>query len=1175
MTFNPIKRFLAVAAAFGASGSFVCAQLTGPIKVFLLAGQSNMQGHGFITEQVGGVETLGTLKHFVDNTPAYAFLRNGSNWVVRNDAWTWVRQGPVGSPQSDTYSTGNLTAGFGAGTNGGPTSWAIGPEFGLGMKVADYLTDQVAIVKICWGGSSLVGDWRPPSAVAKRGGTVGSYYNLFLSTWQQAKTALEARYPGRPIQVSGFGWHQGENDRFSAAATAEYEANLADLIVDLRAALSAPGMPVVIATSSDGPVPTPPSLWLDIENAQLAMSARENVTTISTRPLYRVAAVSPRDEAIHWNKNAESIYKTGEQMGQAMVTLLSTPDSPDATPPSPSPLGFSTPPAAINSTSVSMTATTATDTNDVQYRFVETSGNPGATSSDWQFSRNYTDTGLTPARTYSYTVQARDQSAAKNTTAAKAAVSVTTPPLDTTPPTPNPLTFATAPAAASAITINMTATTAVDANSPVEYYFEETTGNPGSTDSGWQSSPVFSDTGLKPSTTYSYRVRARDKEATPNQTAWSAVLSATTPAVPAGTIVWSQPTDISGATDVSTSGTLVSSYTGHNANGNVTVNGVTFVQGRIPNAQNSGPDIGSRLLSTGNATYDTFLRSISWNYTGGKVALSGLTAGNSYEIQIWAADNVESPPGMRSLVLSHGTIYAVSLVHEPVSGAPGQFTTGTFIASGTTQEFNLASYDYYGTPSQAASGAAITNGLQLRRIVVDTTPPTPNPATWATPPAASDSTSITMTATTASDASGVQYLFDETSGNPGGSDSAWQDSPSYTDAGLASGTSYTYTVRTRDKSPALNQTSAAAPASATTNTPPRVWNVNIGAQLTTSDNYLGAATENTTNSTWNSVVNPLPKTNLPLVDSTNATTPVTLDISAVKSGVPVTVIGTRVPTTGDEIFHSYVGGDQVTSTITIKGLTVGRTYDLVVYSDWHWSGAALGFPMTQTAGSGLTATVWLNRNVTHASGSIPALARDTNAANVSTGAGNVGNWYRIAGLAPNSTGQLGFRFADGNNEPLSGFQLIDTTPGGSAPLSPRPMSSFSTTGDYAAWAAIYAAANLSDPAADNDDDGLTNDEERSFGLNPTSGVSTNPISIPLNRTDGTFSYTRRNPTLTGLSYTVWTSTTLDGWTKDDGATHAAGTPDANGIQTVAVTLSPGLLGSPTLFVRVSASAPVD
>ena len=99
----------------------------------------------------------------------------------------------------------------------------------------------------------------------------------------------------------------------------------------------------------------------------------------------------------------------------------------------------------------------------------------------------------------------------------------------------------------------------------------------------------------------------------------------------------------------------------------------------------------------------------------------------------------------------------------------------------------------------------------------DTDPPTPNPATFAVPPAADGSYAINITATTGSDASGpVEYYFEETSGNPGGSDSGWQTSPSYTDTGLSPSTQYTYTVQMRDSAPTPNVGAASSPASATT-----------------------------------------------------------------------------------------------------------------------------------------------------------------------------------------------------------------------------------------------------------------------------------------------------------------------------------------------------------------------
>jgi hypothetical protein len=71
----------------------------------------------------------------------------------------------------------------------------------------------------------------------------------------------------------------------------------------------------------------------------------------------------------------------------------------------------------------------------------------------------------------------------------------------------------------------MTATTALDA-SGVEYYFETLTF--GGHDSGWQDSPEYVDPNLVPDTTYTYRVKARDKSVWQNETDWSVAAPATT-----------------------------------------------------------------------------------------------------------------------------------------------------------------------------------------------------------------------------------------------------------------------------------------------------------------------------------------------------------------------------------------------------------------------------------------------------------------------------------------------------------------------------------------------------------------------------------------------------------------------------------------------------------------------
>lgn len=103
---------------------------------------------------------------------------------------------------------------------------------------------------------------------------------------------------------------------------------------------------------------------------------------------------------------------------------------------------------------------------------------------------------------------------------------------DTNAPTPNPATWASAPAATGPFAITMTATTGVDEND-VEYYFISDEGNPvGGTDSGWQSNPTYVDYGLLPSNTYSYSVYMRDTAGNTGDV--SIVSNATTPQAETG-----------------------------------------------------------------------------------------------------------------------------------------------------------------------------------------------------------------------------------------------------------------------------------------------------------------------------------------------------------------------------------------------------------------------------------------------------------------------------------------------------------------------------------------------------------------------------------------------------------------------------------------------------------------
>lgn len=125
--------------------------------------------------------------------------------------------------------------------------------------------------------------------------------------------------------------------------------------------------------------------------------------------------------------------------------------------------------------------------------------------------------------------------------------------------------------------------------------------------------------------------------------------------------------------------------------------------------------------------------------------------------------------------------------------------------------------------------------------------------------------------------------------------------------------------------------------------------------------------------------------------------------------------------------------------------------------------------------------------------------------------------------------------------------------------------------DYGDWRSQWVAADLLNPQADLDGDGMSNEHERIWGLDPTSNLSRNPLLSISGLKSGSFSYTRRNRALTGLNYSVWTSTNLKDWTEDTGAEQTPGVSGSNGAETVETVLSPELLQNPNLFLRMRAS----
>ena len=138
----------------------------------------------------------------------------------------------------------------------------------------------------------------------------------------------------------------------------------------------------------------------------------------------------------------------------------------------------------------------------------------------------------------------------------------------------------------------------------------------------------------------------------------------------------------------------------------------------------------------------------------------------------------------------------------------------TYVATGlvasTPYTFTVKARDLSISNNTTAASAPAT----ISTDDPDTISPEPSTMTFAIPPTALSPATISMTATTATDDSGVEYKFICTAG--GGNDSPWQDSTNYVDTGLTGDTEYTYTVIARDLSIAQNSNTVSVAASATT-----------------------------------------------------------------------------------------------------------------------------------------------------------------------------------------------------------------------------------------------------------------------------------------------------------------------------------------------------------------------
>ena len=287
------------------------------VKVFILAGQSNMEGHGLIKGKPGQKGTLEALINDPESLKDFKCLIDSKgDWIVRDDVWiSWLNK------------NGKLTVGGYAGKG------SIGPELGFGWEVGNYLKEQIILLKFGPGGTSLAGPWRPPSSGGKDdkplGKQDGSQYKLLVKKTKDVLSNVGKYFPSLTeydLELAGFGWHQGWNDGCNMQDTKEYKENLKNFINDIRKDLKVHSLPFVIAGSGFGG-------WnQSIDRRLMIIAAQKSVTElpefkssskyVETRDFFRDGSVSPRPIRYHWCCNAETYWLIGRGMGKAMIELL-------------------------------------------------------------------------------------------------------------------------------------------------------------------------------------------------------------------------------------------------------------------------------------------------------------------------------------------------------------------------------------------------------------------------------------------------------------------------------------------------------------------------------------------------------------------------------------------------------------------------------------------------------------------------------------------------------------------------------------------------------------------------------------------------------------------------------------------------------------------------------------
>ncbi len=282
------------------------ASSNGKLKVFILAGQSNMQGFGFISEDKDG-----DLDYAAKND--FKYLKDAAgNWAERKDVYYYKKKDD--NPTASTLSVDNVKKVY-------RRHPSIGPELTFGHVLGQHFEDEVLLIKCAWGGQPLAATFRPPSSGPMADGTspdyMGTKYKAVLTETKEVLDNLEKYFPvikSKEYEIAGFFWHQGWNDGCNKDFTKEYEANMVNFVNDMRKDLKTPNLPFVIATSGMG------GKGGAVVTAQLKAAKKlDNCYAVDT---IRFRGNKVGRQISHWFNCANSYCKIGHFSAKAMIAAV-------------------------------------------------------------------------------------------------------------------------------------------------------------------------------------------------------------------------------------------------------------------------------------------------------------------------------------------------------------------------------------------------------------------------------------------------------------------------------------------------------------------------------------------------------------------------------------------------------------------------------------------------------------------------------------------------------------------------------------------------------------------------------------------------------------------------------------------------------------------------------------